>query len=302
MSVVPPFDIIPKIPIDAITEVNKKLDQSVNRLIEDTTRFVKTVTKLPKNCSCDDPRVTQAKNQLADIQKQITAIQNSVPKIQSIVDKIKTAVRIAQVARTAIVAAQLLNPVTAGVFLAQQTMLIQEQVIVNAIGGLSIFSTVPISMSSKLAAIVPLLIQSIDSIGQACNGDVSPLDVNKSVIENVNSAIISNTDDSFLTDNDAKWNAELPTEFYTDYNVAESDISDRGSLIESYSNQLSTLDSELDRIILLQQSIVEAPTQVLRGNGKPKDDIGKLGDYYIDESDNNKIYGPKTADTWVYIT
>lgn len=298
-SIVPPLDKVPKIPIDALTKVGMQLNKSVDRLISDTTRFVSSVTKLPKNCSCDDPRISRAKKQLADIQKQIVALQAAIPKIQKTVDNIKTAVEIANKVRMAITAAQLLNPVTAGLFLAQQTMLIQETVIVNALGSLSMFATIPASLTAKLAMLVPTLMQSIQQIGQVCNGDVNPLQVGKAVTDQVRSAKLINNDDVLL-DNDSKWNELLPTEFYTDYNVSETDISDRASIIESYADELLLIDTEVERINLLQESILEAPSQVYRGQGTPSDDLGKLGDYYVDES-TNEIYGPKLDTSWSLI-
>jgi hypothetical protein len=319
-SIVPPFDSLPNIPGKVITEVKKNIDKSIDSLVNDTTRFVKSVTKLPKNCNCDDPDIRKIKQQLATIQKQLTAVQNSIPKIQSTVQKVQQVVSIANTIRTGVIAAQLINPITAPVFLAQQTMLIQDAIIVNALQSLSSFQSVPNEILSKLAVIIPQLLQSIQTIGQVCNGDVNPLEYNKAVDDKlannpqsslVNSQIDSNQianelfpgntniadqlaaadADKIINDGSNKWNISIPTEFYNEYNVADSDLIDRAAAIQSLNEQLTTIEE-------LQKSLLEAPSKVIRKSGIPSPTDGKLGDYYIN-TDDDSIFGPKLSnDSW----
>jgi hypothetical protein len=45
-------------------------------------------------------------------------------------------------------------------------------------------------------------------------------------------------------------------------------------------------------------NLVEAPSKVYQASGVPENNLGKLGDYYIN-LDNQSIYGPKAqANDW----
>ena len=80
-----------------------------------------------------------------------------------------------------------------------------------------------------------------------------------------------------------------PSDFYRKVNVSDEDLQQRFNFIQ---------DSILKQIDVIS-SLNEAPSKVLYGSGVPTSDIGQLGDYYIDTTDQT-IYGPKTdSSSWL---
>ena len=206
---------------------------------------------------------------------------------------------------------QLLNPTTSGVFIAQQAMMIQEAIIVNSLQSLTLFSQVPTSTIAKLAMMIPPILQSIETVGQVCNGDVEQLKVDKQILNSANknpeSSLLNNigsvgsvggNNDTIINDSLNVWNSELPTEFYNDTNVSDSDLIDRASVIKDYIDQLNDINEQINTTSLLAKSITESPSEVHKGNGVPSISLGKVGDYYVD-LDTMTAYGPKIkSDEW----
>jgi hypothetical protein len=273
-AIVPPLDIIPKLPAKAVSEVIKQLDKQTDKLSQDVTKTLQDSIKLPANCNCNDPRVKKIKKQLDDIQKQITRVQETIPKIQTTINSVKGVVNTAVAIKATITAAQLSNPVTAPVFIAQQLMAIQDATIVNAIESLKQFSVLPGILTSKLTTIVPPLASAIGKISNVCNGDVDEINIPQSSNDN-----IDNIDD---------YNDLVSTKFYKEINVSDSDLENRADTIQQLLEQQANL----------LQSLQEAPSKVFTGVGIPTQDLGKIGDYYID-TDTQTVYGPKpTINSW----
>ena len=269
-AIVPPLDRIPKLPAKAVDLTIKQIDTQTDKLLEQVTKTVQDSIKLPVNIKCDDPRIKKIKKQLTDIQKQLTTVQENIPKIQKTVDTVKQVVGIAQGIKTAISIAQLSNPVTAPVFIAQQLTAIQDATIVNAIESLNQFATVPASLTSKLQTIVPPLLAAISKVSAVCNGDVDNLEIPSSLLPDTNT--------------DTDYNDLVATEFYNKKNVSQSDLDGRSDLIEQLLRQQQDLLT----------SLIEAPSKVYQNSGAPANDLGKVGDYYID-LDTQTIYGPKAS-------
>jgi hypothetical protein len=57
----------------------------------------------------------------------------------------------------------------------------------------------------------------------------------------------------------------------------------------------NSIEQLVDQQQNLLTSLQEAPSQVYRGNGNPLPNLGKIGDYYLNTS-NNVSYGPKISD------
>ena len=278
-AIVPPLDFIPKLPAKAVNLTIKQIDKQTDKLLEQVTKTVQDSIKLPVNIKCDDPRIKKIKKQLTDIQTQLTTVQTNIPKIQKTIDTVKQVVGIAQGIKTAISIAQLSNPVTAPLFIAQQLTAIQDATIVNAIESLKQFATVPASLTSKLQTIVPPLIGAITKVSGICNGNIDNLELPSDVINTVNGEDVSNIGD---------YNDLVATEFYNESNVSQSDLDDRADTIELLLQQQQNLLT----------SLLEAPSKVYQNYGVPANDLGKLGDYYID-LDAQKVYGPKSSsDNW----
>jgi prefoldin subunit 5 len=277
-AIVPPLDFIPKLPAKAVSVAMKQIDKQTDKLLQDVSKTVQDSVKLPVDVNCDDPRVQQIKKQLSDIQTQITAVQTTIPKIQQTINKIQSAVKVAVAIKNSIAIAQLSNPVTAPLFIATQLTAIQDATIVNALSSLEQFSTVPASITSKLQTISPPLVASLAKISAICNGDVDALSLPSGSL----SSTTTNADGTI------DYNDLVPTEFYKDINVSESDLQQRSDTIEQLLEQQQNLLT----------SLLEAPSKVYQEAGIPSTNLGKVGDYYINIT-NNKIYGPKpTADAW----
>ena len=270
-AIVPPLDRIPKLPAKAVSLTIKQIDKQTNKLMDSVNKTVTDSVKLPVNIKCDDPRIAKIKKQLTDIQKQLTTVQENIPKIQKTADSLKAVVSTAIGIKTAISIAQLSNPVTAALFIAQQLTAIQDATIVNAIESLNQFANVPVSLTSKLQTIVPPLMSAISKVSAVCNGDVDNLEIPSSLLP-----------DSDTNYND--YNDLVATEFYNKKNVSQSDLDDRSDSIEQLLRQQQDLLT----------SLIEAPSKVYQNSGAPANDLGKVGDYYID-LDTQTIYGPKAS-------
>ena len=267
--IVPPLDRIPRLPGQAANLIQKEFDKQTDILLERVNKTVQDSIKLPPNVHCDDPRIKKLKEQLQVIQKQITKVQESIPVIQSKIDAVKNIIGVAQGIKSVISAAQLSNPVTAPLFIAQQLTEIQNATITNAIASLKQFETIPVTLLSKIQTIVPPLTGAINKLSSACNGEIDNLELPTDAL----------TDD---------YNDLLPSEFYTDTNVSDTDLQERSDNIELI------LTLQRDSLSSLQ----EAPSKVYQDNGLPAADVGKIGDYYIDLT-TSIVYGPKiTATEW----
>lgn len=270
-SIVPPLDRIPKLPGQAVSQIIKRLNTQTDQLLNTVTKTVQDSSKLSETAKCDDPRVKQIKTQLDDIQGQINRIRESIPVIQQTANSLKGIIGTSVAIKNTISIAQLSNPVTAPLFIAQQLTAIQDATIVNAIESLNQFTSLPDTLTSKLDTIVNPLLTSISKISNICNGDVNSIELP------ANSEILSEDEIDEL-------NRLVPTEFYTDINVSDDDIIDRANVIRNLVEQQANI----------LQSLQEAPSQVYQQTGIPDPKLGKPGDYYIDIS-TQTIYGPKPS-------
>jgi hypothetical protein len=277
-ALTPPFDIIPKLPGKGVNLLVKQVNIQTDRLVELVNKTAQDSIKLPRGASCDDPNVKKIKDDLAQIQRRITKLQEIVPKIQTTVNAVQTLVTTAVAVKSAISIAQLSNPVTAPLFIAQQLQAIQDATIANAIASLEQFKSIPNTLTSKLATITPPLLAAIQQVSATCNGDLDGLE-NFESPASVLDDISNNVDD---------YNDLVDSEFYNELNVSDDDLQQRADTIESLVQQQRDLLS----------SLLEAPSEVYRDQGAPDPDIGKIGDYYIDTL-NNVVYGPKlNSESW----
>jgi hypothetical protein len=271
-SIVPPLDFIPKLPGKGVDLISEQLDTLLDQLLDDVSKTVQDSIKLPTNCKCDDPRIKKIKEQLQQIQELITKVQENIPKIQQTIETVKTVITTAQAIKSAITAAQLSIPATAGLFIAQQLMAIQDATIVNALASLQQFATLPDSITAKLTTLAPPLLSALGKVSNACNGDVDNLSLPEDVVSRIDVTV--------------DYNDQAKTKFYNEFNVSESDLTDRSSNIETLLTQQQDLLT----------SLLEAPSAVYKQHGIPDPNLGKTGDYYIN-LDNSSVYGPKVSAT-----
>lgn len=270
MSIIPPLDRLTKAPAFGVDKIQQQFNDILDSVVDQTNQTIKDSVKLPTNVKCDDPRVQNIKQNLENIQSLITQVQQNIPKIQSAITAVNTIVSTAQGINAAIAAAQLSNPVTAALFISLQTQAIQNQLIVNAVEAVKPLQSLPTQIESKILTLVPVLITAISKLNTVC-GD-SDIELN---IPNIST-------ESTVTD----YNDLVPTEFYNESNVSETDLTQRSDSIEQLVEQQRNLLTSLQ----------EAPSQVYKQEGNPPPELGKIGDYYLNTS-NNVSYGPKITDT-----
>ena len=273
MSVIPPLDRLTKAPALGVDKIQQQFNNILDSIVDQANKTIKDSAKLPTNVNSDDPRVKNIKQSLENIQLSITKVQENIPKIQSAITAVSTIISTAQGINAALAAAQLSNPVTAALFIALQTQALQNQLIVNAIEAVKPLQSLPDQIESKITILIPILIAAISKLNTITNDDVE-----------LNVPSIPRADNVELnTDNN--YNDLIPTEFYNELNVSETDLTQRSDSIEQLVEQQRNLLTSLQ----------EAPSQVYRGNGNPLPNLGKIGDYYLNTS-NNVSYGPKISD------
>ena len=281
-AVFPPLDRIPSLPPQITDKAIQQLNKLVDKLSDKVITVAKDSVKLPEKCNCDDPQIKKIKKDLADVQKLITKLQTELPKIQKIISVTKTVVAAANGVKTAISVAQLSNPVTAPVFLGMLLKDVQDATIKNALASIKQLSKVPPSLTAQLNKFVPPIQDALGKIGSSCNGDVPAISI-PTAASGSGLSDISDGLDEFGTDFD--YNDLLDSEFYQEINVSDED--------------LTTRSEDIQKLIEQQQSLLtlqEAPSKVYQLIGRPDNDLGKTGDYYID-TQNLMIYGPKPSDT-----
>lgn len=272
MAIVPPLDEIPKLAGKLTNQLVELGLKETDKLIDQSLKIVQDSIQIPIKCKCDDPKVKKLKRDLETIQQQIQRVQQTLPKVQQVVNTTKTVINIAQGIKTAITAAQLSNPVTAPLFIAQQLQAIQDATIANALTCINQLAEYPPTLINKLPPLImPPIQEALQKLNSACNGDVP--DITMPSIDGP--PVDINT-----------YNDLFPSEFYRNINVSEQDLLDRANAIQTL------ITRQLDVLSNLQ----EAPSTVFQQTGKPTEDIGKLGDYYID-TENLIFYGPKLSDT-----
>ena len=297
-AIVPPLDLIPKLPAKGVNKFVGVFDKQIDRLVDQVMKVVHDSTKLPPNLKCNDPSIKQIKDQIAQIQKQIVTIQDLVPKIQTAVSTVKSLIAVAQGIKLTLTAAQLSNPITAPVFIASQLMLIQDAVLVNAITSLKSLSAIPATLPGKLAPLIPQLVAAANIVGNACGNEEPPLDI-PTISDNGDSGDGDSGDSGNNgydglgdridgIDDVTGYGDALKTEFYTKVNVSEEDLDFRSDTIEQLLSQQRDLLT----------SILEAPSKVHQTTAEPPGSLGKLGDYVVDNFNKN-MYGPKLEnDSW----
>ena len=296
-AIVPPLDLIPKLPAKGVNKFVGVFDKQIDRLVDQVMKVVHDSTKLPPNLKCNDPSIKQIKDQIAQIQKQIVTIQELVPKIQTAVSTVKSLIAVAQGIKLTLTVAQLSNPITAPVFIASQLMLIQDAVLVNAITSLTSLSAIPATLPGKLAPLIPQLVAAANIVGNACGNEEPPLaiptisddgDGDGDSSNNGNNGYDGLGDRIDGIDDVAGYGDALKTEFYTKVNVSEEDLDFRSDTIEQLLSQQRDLLT----------SILEAPSKVHQTTAEPSGSLGKLGDYVVDNFNKN-MYGPKLEnDSW----
>ena len=254
--------------------LSKQID-AISNLAEKTST---DCLNLAHNVKCSDPTVKQIKGQLADLQRlidQLNIIINRTSDIISIINTVATTAFVLKIIQLAI-------PAVPGVPTGPITELINifTKLIDNAKSSINSLKGILANIKSQFNRINSLIANSINTIGSICNNESFTVTSEVASIINNASSIIGNATSNI--------NDQYPTEFYTNINVSDDDINLRFNTISEL------LENQLD----VMTNLVEAPSKVYQASGVPENNLGKLGDYYIN-LDNQSIYGPKAqADDW----
>jgi len=263
MPITPPLDRIPALPAKGVSLLMKEVNKQISSLVDEVNKLNTATNKLKEVSTCSDSDTVNAKNQLDRVLKQINEIQKLPPKIEPVVTTLKVASSTAQ----AIKAAQLLNPVTAPAIIAAELLLVQNMTIANSIQAINQLQQIPIILKDSLSGLSVQLKQSLDTLSNVCNIDQESYKLLPDLIDQPQ---------------------DLDTEFYNEFNVSDSDLTDRLEKIQELVNTQQNLLSSLQ----------EAPSKVYEGTNQPIGQIGKPGDYFVDTA-NQYIYGPKILkDQW----
>jgi hypothetical protein len=256
------------IPVNLIKQLIPVLMQQVDTLSAESEKIINQVLQLPSDIQCNDPRIRAAKLKLQSLYDLIDTIKQGLDIINSIVPVIST---ISTVASTLKIV-QLAIPAVPGVPTGPVTELINtfDSLGKNAKSSVSSLQGMVSAINIQFARINQSLAKAIRKLSAICNTEIFD------VSTDINDALLN-----------LEYTDDVPTQFYTELNVSDEDITSRLSLIEQLvTEQLNVL-----------QNLKEAPSKVLSGIQIPITDIGDIGDYYID-TDSQLIYGPKTELGW----
>jgi hypothetical protein len=258
------------IPAQLIKQLIPVLMKQVDTLSTESEKFVTQVTQIPLSADCNDPRVRAAKQSLQQLYNLINTITQGLNLINQIVPVINTVATVA----AALSIVQLAIPSVPGVPSGPISKLITtfDNLGKNSKSAVTSLQGMVSTININFARINQLLAKVIAKLSAICNSEVF----------NVSAEIAS-----ALADLDYDNAVDVPTQFYTEINVSDDDITARLALIQDLvNNQLNVLTN-----------LKEAPSKVITGNNIPTTDLGNLNDYYVNVT-NDTIYGPKTESGW----
>jgi len=282
MPVTSPLDKIPLIPPVLTSIAVDKIVKFINKLIEDLLKVVQDSIKLPDDCDCNDPRIDALKDNLDDILERLKKLQNLVAQIMKYVNLFKTLIGIASAIKNTLYTV----PIVGQAVLLSDLSMVQTMTIENAKKSLGQLEGIPPRLNIGVDMAVSQLAQVATRLASACSGAANGTGNDGSTSDELLEVPKQLKDEIDKLNLD--YNDLLPSEFYQEKNVSIDDIDLRGDLIQDLINQQQDLLSSLQ----------EAPSQLIKGTGAPTNDLGKSGDYYVDEI-TNEIYGPKLNNKWI---
>jgi len=268
-----PYNQISKIPTRILDSIQPLLTSKMEELNNLTTKLENWLLSLSPNSNCNDTDIVQLKSILKNIETVIDQLQSILQFVPIISSTFKFLINFATTSANI----QLLIPFAPGVPTGPGVQ------ILNA------FTDV-ITISSTC---INVLASSIDLINVFLEKTFKVTDETNYAISNVcNSQVNTGSPDTtLLSENITLVGLErlYPSDFYKKVNVSDEDLQQRFDAIqELIINQIDVISN-----------LNESPSKVLYGSGVPASNIGQIGDYYIDTTDQT-TYGPKTtSDSWL---
>ena len=267
MAVAFPFSVITSKPGAAITKLQAQLNKVTDKLNKKVIETISKSAKLPTNIDCNDPRILEIKKILSQIQTYINQIRTILNILNIVIPILTIAAQIASV----IINAQLAIPAPAPPAVSQG-LAVQNELVANIASALTQASIIITIVNGSLMLSSKLLAGVINKLSSICNTETFEVSqTTKNAIDTINNEVVNDL---------------VATEFYNKKNVSQSDLDDRSDSIEQLLRQQQDLLT----------SLIEAPSRVYQNSGAPANDLGKIGDYYID-LDTQTIYGPKASVT-----
>jgi len=269
MAVPPPYDRLTVLPGKAVNKLSSALNKLINYLKKLINNLREKAGLIPSNTKCNDPKITEIKQLLEKIKTVIDKVRNTLLVASTIVSVLQVSITVASSSLNAALLIPVPSPPAAAQVVNVLNTLISN--IISAVKQLSI--TLPI-ITAAVVGISFALGPIINLVGSICTNETFTVE--------------PETVDGVASDLDSKLKniiQQYPSKFYQTINVSEQDIDQRNRLIEEL----------ISRNQDILTNLLEAPSKVILGSNIPKSDLGKIGDYFIDQS-NQLIYGPKQSD------
>lgn len=285
MATVFPFNKISTLPLTILSVLLPTFLKQKNLLNKNINSLQQKIDGLSKNVSCNDAEISSIKQDLEQLTRSIAGIQQLANLLQPIEDGL----RIASTTANILLPIQLAIPSVIGVPEGPKEQLI------TALAELLQNITVVLNMLNTVVSNINDINTNVSNIVSAAENTISSICNNSDTtdLSNLSSQQQLNTSQQISTvDRPALPNIELnfdyPSEFYRDVNVSDDDLQIRIDQIQNLiDEQLNVLDN-----------LIELPSKVLRGTGQPNNNLGNVGDYYIDV-ETQIVYGPKnTQNSW----
>lgn len=256
-----------QIPSQIVTKLTPLLSKQIDTMSKLAETMSSDSLNLSPEVTCSDPNVKKIKTDLQLFQKEISRLNSIVNNTNGVVNSIKTISIVANTSKLA----QLIIPAVSGVPSGPVTALINlfTKLGENANSAITCLENVIKNIKSQQQLISNTVADVLNTLGPICDSEV--FETSSEVAD-----IITDTNLNLY-----------PTEFYTEINVSDDDITNRFEVISNLlENQINVLNN-----------LLEAPSKVYQGNTFPDIELGKVDDYYINTI-TNQIYGPKTINGW----
>ena len=332
----PPLNKIPIIPDQLVSILDNQITKLLDSITFNCTIAIQEAVALPDDIKCDDPRIEALRKRIEQVNTRIQKLQEIVPIINKITAGLNTIVGIANTIKAAQLLNPITAlPVIAMELVLAQNLTIANAgtAVEKLVKGLS--PKINANLNELVSSLVPVANiigqacnQNANDIGisgtQGLQNALNNLDYSDSIPGYPGGSwiLISGsgekgapigvppTPKSPFDDGEGTWlwsgegynnvngvgwgstgsrqdDYTIGTEFYTQQNVSVSDIK----------QHLDTINNLVESQQSLLLSLQEAPAQSYEGTTAPNEDLGKIGDYYVDTSGKH-IYGPKTNNGW----
>lgn len=332
----PPLNKIPIIPDQLTSIIDNQVSKLLDNITFNVTIAIQEAISLPDDIKCDDPRIEALRKRIEQVNELITKLQDIIPIVDKITSGLQTIIGIANTIKAAQLLNPITAPmvIVPELILAQNLTIANAGAAVNKlIKGLG--PKINANLDELVSSLVPVANiigqacnQNANDIGisgtQGLQNALNNLDYSDSIPgypggswtlisgsgELGSPAGIPPTPKSPFNDGKGTWlwsgegynnvngvgwgstgsredDYTIGTEFYTQTNVSTDDIK----------QHLDTINNLVESQQSLLTSLQEAPAQSYEGTTAPNEDLGKIGDYYVD-TNGKHIYGPKTNNGW----